>query len=96
LAFDFGLHTVPGYLSYTPPTPKPQGATNDEEKKEKESDVPLAPTYLLFFEIFFEMLGSGFRKCFYGVFRPLMQRSGQKRDKKIEGKRRQEKVFFSS
>jgi hypothetical protein len=26
----------------------------------------------------------------------LMQRNGQKRDKKVEGEKRQEKVFFSS
>ena len=62
------------------------------EKKRKKSDVP---TYLPFLR-FFELLRSDLRKYFYGVFGLLMQRNGQKRDKKkIDGKRRQENFFFS-
>jgi hypothetical protein len=47
-------------------------------KKKKKNDVP---TYLLFLR-FFEIFWSDFRKYFYGVFGLLMQRNGQKRDKK--------------
>jgi hypothetical protein len=33
---------------------------------------------------------------FYGVFELLMQRNGQKRDKKVEGKNDRKKMFFPS
>jgi hypothetical protein len=69
-------------------------AQGDEKKKKKKATY--LPTYLSL--RFFEIFRSDFRKYFYGVFGLLlMQRNGQKRDKKIEGKRRQEKgVFFST
>jgi hypothetical protein len=66
-------------------------AAKGRQREGKKSDVP---TYLLFLR-FFEVFRSDFRKYFYGVFRLLVQRNGQKRDKKIDGKRRQEKSFFS-
>jgi hypothetical protein len=63
-----------------------------QEKKRKTG----VPTYYLFLR-FFEIFRSGFRKYFYGVFGLLMQRNGQKRDKKkFDGKRRKEKSFFFS
>jgi hypothetical protein len=48
---------------------------------------------------FFEIFRSDFRKYFYGAFGLLMQRNGQKRDKKkIDGNRRQgeKKSTFSA
>jgi hypothetical protein len=57
-------------------------------KKKEKSDLP----FLRFFEIF----RSDFRKYFNGVFGLRMQKNGQKRDKKICGKIRKEKSFFSS
>jgi hypothetical protein len=47
-----------------------------------------------FFLRFFEIFRSDFRKYVYGAFGLLMQRNGKKRDKKIDGKIRQD--FFSS
>jgi hypothetical protein len=45
---------------------------------------------------FFEIFRSDFRKDFYGVLGLLMQRNGQKRDKKKSmGKDDRKKVFFS-
>jgi hypothetical protein len=45
---------------------------------------------------FFAILRSDFRKYFYGIFGLLMQRNGQKRDKKKSmGKDDRKKVFFS-
>jgi hypothetical protein len=64
-----------------------------EEKKRKKRRT-CHGTYLPFLR-FFEIFRSEFRKYFYGVFGLLMQRNGQKRDKKIDGKRRKEKSFFS-
>ena len=65
-----------------------QGAPKKKKKKRG-----YLPTYL--FLRFFEIFRSDFRKYFYGVFGLLMQRNGQKRDKKkIDGKRRKEKSFF--
>jgi hypothetical protein len=61
-----------------------------EEKK--KSDVPTYLSFLRFFAIF----RSDFRKYFYGAFRFLMQRNGQKRDKnKSMGKDDRKNVFFS-
>jgi hypothetical protein len=73
-----------------PRRPKTRGA---EEKKRKKRRTYL-PTYL--FLRFFEIFRSDFRKYFYGVFGLRMQRNGQKRDKKIDGKRRKETPFFLS
>jgi hypothetical protein len=75
-------------LPSKPLGPKKQGAP----KKKKKADVGTMVPFLRFFAIF----RSDFRKYFYGVFGLLMQRNGQKRDKKVDGKRRQEKDFFSS
>jgi hypothetical protein len=62
-----------------------------EEKKQKTG----VPTYLPFLR-FFEIFRSDFRKYLYGVFGLLMQRNGQKRDKKKSmGKDDRKKVFFS-
>jgi hypothetical protein len=62
-------------------------------RKKKKSDVPTYLPFLRFFEIF----RSDFRKYFYGVFGLLMQRNGQKRDKKNSmGKDERKKVFFFS
>jgi hypothetical protein len=63
---------------------------NAEETKRKKRR-----TYLPFLR-FFEIFWSDFRKYFYGVFGLLMQRNGQKRDKKKSmGKDERKKVFFS-
>jgi hypothetical protein len=72
-----------------------QGALRLKKKNRatNRSDVP-APIYFL--GTFFEIFRSDFGKYFYGVFELVMQRSGQKRDKKIEGKKCQEKFFFST
>jgi hypothetical protein len=62
-------------------------------RKKKKSDVP---TYLLFLR-FFEIFRLDLRNFFYGVFGLLMQRNGQKRDKKKSmGKDERRKVFFPS
>jgi hypothetical protein len=55
-----------------PSVPSPKGSR--KKKRKRKSDVPTYLPFLRFFEIF----RSGFRKYFYGVFRPLMQRNGQK------------------
>jgi hypothetical protein len=60
------------------------------KKKEKKSDVPTHPSFLRFFAIF----RSDFRKYFYGVFGFLMQRNGQKRDKKNRWEKTTGKKFF--
>jgi hypothetical protein len=67
-----------------------QGAPKKKKKKRR--------TYLpTFFLRFFEIFRSDLRKYFYGVFGLLMQRNGQKRDKKkIDGKRRKEKKNSST
>jgi hypothetical protein len=57
--------------------PPPSTIQGTEEKKPKNGGTYL-PTFLRFFEIF----RSDFRKYFCGVFGLLMQRNGQKRDKK--------------
>jgi hypothetical protein len=62
------------------------------KKKKEKSDVP---TYLPFLR-FFELLRSDFRKYFYGVFGILMQRNGQKRDKKNRWEKTKGKKFFFS
>jgi hypothetical protein len=60
--------------------------------KNKKTDVP---TYLLFLR-FFEIFRSDFRKYFYGVFGLLIQRNGEKRDKKTKskGKYDRKRLFF--
>jgi hypothetical protein len=60
-----------------------------EEKK--KSDVPTYLPFLSFFEIFRPDL----RKYFYGVFGLLMQRNGQKRDKKNRWEKTKGNLFFS-
>ena len=73
----------------------PQAIYKDKDKANargaeggKKIDVrTYLPTYLPFLR-FFEIFRSDFRKYFYGVFGLRMQRNGQKRDKKTEGKRR--------
>jgi hypothetical protein len=50
------------------------------------------PTY---FHVPFFFWGGWVGGVFYGVFELLMQRNGQKRDKKIEGKNIEGKSFFS-
>jgi hypothetical protein len=77
-------------------TPNSKGSklalSKGRRRKRKKNDVPTYLPFLRFFEIF----RSDFRKYLYGVFGLLMQRNGQKRDKtKVDGKRRQEKSFFS-
>jgi hypothetical protein len=67
-------------------------ATNGptRRRRKKKSDVP-AYLFLRLFEIF----RSDFRIYFYGVFGLLMQRNGQKRDKRNPmGKDERKKVFF--
>jgi hypothetical protein len=60
-------------------------------KKKTKNDVPTYLPFLRFFEIF----RSDLRKYFYGVFGLLMQRNGQKRDKRNPmGKDERKKVFF--
>jgi hypothetical protein len=62
-------------------------------KEKKQNKTTYLPTYL--FLRFFEIFRSDFRKYFYGVFGLLMQRNGQKRDKKkSKGKDDRKKVFF--
>jgi hypothetical protein len=61
------------------------------KKKTKKTGVPTYLPFLRFFEIFW----SDFRQYFYGVFGLLVQRNGQKRDKKKSmGKDDRKKVFF--
>jgi hypothetical protein len=60
-------------------------------QREKKNDVP---TYLPFFLRFFEIFRSDFRKYVYGVFGLLMQRNGQKRDKKKLWEKTTGKKFF--
>jgi hypothetical protein len=69
---------------------QPAGCQGASKKKKKPTYLP---TYLLFFR-FFEILRSGFRKYLYGVFGLLMQRNGQKRNKRNDGKDDRKKVFF--
>jgi hypothetical protein len=52
--------------------------TKGRRRKKKKNDVPTHLSFLSIFAIF----RSDFRKYFYGVFGFLMQRNGQKRDKK--------------
>jgi hypothetical protein len=59
-------------------------------KKRKKRRTYLPP--LRFFEVF----GSDFRKYFCGVFGLLMQRNGQKRDKKNRWEKTKGKRFFFS
>jgi hypothetical protein len=59
-------------------------------KKRKKSDVPTYLPFLRFFAIF----RFNFRKYFYGVFRLLMQRNGQKRDKTNRWQKTTGKKFF--
>ena len=66
----------------------PQPRRGAEEKK--KSDVPTYLPFLRFFEIF----RSDLRKYFYGVFGLLMQRNGQKRDKKNRWEKTKGKKFF--
>jgi hypothetical protein len=62
-----------------------------QRKRRRKSDVPTYLPFLRFFEIF----GFDFRKYFNGVFGLIMQRNGQKRDKKQPmGKDERKKVFF--
>jgi hypothetical protein len=61
-------------------------------KKKKKSDVPTDLPFLRFFAIF----RSDFRKYLYGVFGFLMQRNGQKRDKKNRWEKTTGKKFFFS
>jgi hypothetical protein len=58
------------------------GLRQGAPKKKKKATY--LPTYL--FLRFFEIFRSDFRKYLYGVFGILMQRNGQKRDKKSMGK----------
>jgi hypothetical protein len=67
-----------------------QGARGAQGEEKKRGYLP---TY--FFLRFFEIFRFDFRKYFNGVFGLLMQRNGQKRDKKKSMGRRQEKSFFS-
>jgi hypothetical protein len=79
---------VPPFFLRAPWAPCPRGA----EEEKKKSDVP---TYLPFLSLF-AIFRSDFRKYFYGVFGSLMQRNGQKRDKKKSmGKDDRKKVLFS-
>jgi hypothetical protein len=69
------------------------GATGAPKKKSKKKRRTYLPTFFLRFYAIFR---SDFRKYFYGVFGFLMQRNGQKRDKKKSmGKDDRKKVFFS-
>jgi hypothetical protein len=69
------------------------GEGGGKGRRKKKSDVPTYLPFLRFFEIF----RFDFRKYFYGVFGLLMQRNGQKRDKKKSmGKYERKKVFFLS
>jgi hypothetical protein len=66
-------------------------SSKGRRRKKIKSDVPTYLPFLRFFAIF----RSDFRKYFYGVFGLLMQRNGQKRDKKKSmGKDDRKKVFF--
>jgi hypothetical protein len=61
------------------------------KKKKEKSDVPTYLPFLRFFAIF----RSDFLKYFYGVCELLMQRNGQKRDKKNpREKTKGKKLFF--
>jgi hypothetical protein len=71
---------------------RPNKGQEAPKKKKEKSDV--LPTYL--FLRFFEIFRSDFRKYFYGVLGLLIQRNGQKRDKKNQREIRQEKSFFLS
>jgi hypothetical protein len=66
--------------------PKARGA------EEKKSEVGTMVPFLRFFKIF----RSDFRKYFNGVFEFLMQRNGQKRDKKTKRKTTGNKFFSST
>jgi hypothetical protein len=70
------------------------GLSHGKGRQRKKKKPTYLPTYL--FLRFFEIFRSVFRKHFYGVFGLLMQRNGQKRDKKnLMGKDDRKKVFFS-
>jgi hypothetical protein len=72
-------------------SPHREAPENARRKKRGGNEAGATVIVLRFFGIF----RSVFRKYFCGVFGLLVQRNGQKRDKKFEGKRRQEKSFFS-
>jgi hypothetical protein len=73
--------------------PSEQLGKGRQRKKRKKTTY--LPTYL--FLRFFEIFRSDFRKYFYGVFGLLMQRNGQKSDKKeLMGKDDRKNVFFFS
>jgi hypothetical protein len=61
-------------------------------RRKKKSDAPTYLPVLIFFDIFW----SDFRKYLYGVFGLLMQRNGQKRDKKNRWEKTKGKKFFFS
>jgi hypothetical protein len=62
----------------------------------KQTNKNDAPTYLPFL-VFFEIFRFDFRTHFDGVLRLIMQRNGQKRDKKNRwGKTKGKKCFFST
>jgi hypothetical protein len=63
------------------------------KKKNPKNGGTYLPTFFL---RFFEIFRSDFRKYFYGVFGLLMQRNGQKRDKKIRWEKTKGKNFFFS
>ena len=62
-------------------------------RKKKKATYPV-PTYLPFLG-FFEIFRSDLKKYFYGVFGLLMQRNGQKCDKKNRWEKTKGKKFFS-
>jgi hypothetical protein len=72
--------------------PVAKGGAQGAPKKKKKTGVPTYLPLLIFFEIF----RSDFRKYFYGVFGLLMQRNGQKRDKKNRWEKMKGKKFFFS
>jgi hypothetical protein len=72
-----------------------QGQGAPKKKKEKSDVRPYLPASFEIFEVF----RSGFRKYFYGLWcfwAPHAEKRPKTRLKKIDGKRRKEKSFFSS
>jgi hypothetical protein len=88
----FGFSKTHKKRAYLPaPLGSVLDASRGAEKKKKKNDGPHYRPFFGFFEIF----RSDLRKYVYGVFRLLMQRNGQKRDKKKSmGKDERKKVFF--
>jgi hypothetical protein len=82
------------YLPSKKPTKQGPRGKGPGAPKEKEKKATYLPTCL--FLRFFEILRSDFRKHFYGVFRLLMQRNGQKRDKKNRWEKTKGKKFVFS